>query len=375
MSTDLIGTKEHEEPQAPIDEEFGGRFGLHGDRGFGCGLELRMSFCELLRFGSSFQLSQERGPGPFHAGVAILPLFLELFEALLLAVAGARTGRWTASTHWRRSLAYPRHPKKGKKGDDGSPKTRSRASEDVEWDLDEAFGQTEQGQVEVGDEDWGKTILSVVQDVLGPDRSPKLEQCRLYSLRVFPRQALVDVRLDRLDNKYGSPTMEDIETFSREFNARIDLAVQEHAVPDDISVEVSSPGANRSVQVPEALERFREVPMDVTYREESETFCQAFELVEVLSQEGFAVWKLADVRANRQHGGKGKPMNKKLRETRWKLSFEDTLEVATHLLVHLGTVLLLLESLERCSDTVASAESASGTFWRLSVVAAVPTHA
>lgn len=251
-------------------------------------------------------------------------------QALLVAVAKARTGRCAALVHWKRRLAIPRHPGKDAKDSKRPTKARGGASEDVDWDLDVAFGQTEQGQVEVGDEDWGKTVLSMVEDILGPNRSPKLEQCQLYSLRVFPKQSLVDVRLDRLDNKYGSPTMEDIETFSREFNSRMDLAVEEHAVPDDIAVEVSSPGANRSVKFPEALERFRQVPMDVTYREESGTFCQAFELVEVLPQDGCAVWKLADVKANRQQGGKGKPMNKKLRETRWKLSFDDTLEVRLH---------------------------------------------
>jgi len=82
----------------------------------------------------------------------------------------------------------------------------------------------------------------------------------IFSMGFESSQGKVYLRLDKLDNKYGSPTLDDIDLFSRRYNACLAEEVGE-AVSDDIEVEVSSPGAERELVVPQEFERFAELPL------------------------------------------------------------------------------------------------------------------
>jgi len=82
-------------------------------------------------------------------------------------------------------------------------------------------------------------------------------------------------------------------------------------------VQVSTPGAERVLEVPKDLERFSSFPMYVCYNghpQDSPTDSntnstvvkhEVFELVEIDTDGGAVVWKLADVRINRELMGEG----------------------------------------------------------------------
>jgi len=90
---------------------------------------------------------------------------------------------------------------------------------------------------------------------------------------------------------------------------------------------VSSPGAERVVQIPQDLERFKELPMYVRYLEtgigeEAEEKDGVYELESVDTESMCSVWKLANVRINRESIGKGRGLNKKQREWKRQIPFE-----------------------------------------------------
>ena len=76
------------------------------------------------------------------------------------------------------------------------------------------------------------------------------------------------LRLDKLDNKYGSPTLDEIDVFSRKLG-EILAEVLGEAVSDDIEFEVSSPGAERELLIPGDLDRFSELPLCVEIPKEA----------------------------------------------------------------------------------------------------------
>lgn len=89
--------------------------------------------------------------------------------------------------------------------------------------------------------------------------------------------------------------------------------------------QVSSPGAERVVRVPDQLMRFKDLPMLVRYEEApSNENTKSSPLVKdsILELESFeiesgkSVWRLANVRANREQAGKGRGLTKKQKEWR-----------------------------------------------------------
>lgn len=58
---------------------------------------------------------------------------------------------------------------------------------------------------------------------------------------------------------------------------------------------------------------------------------EVFELVEIDNDGGAVVWKLADVRLNRELMGKGRRLNKKQREGRIRTPFQDIKVVRLYL--------------------------------------------
>ncbi|KAK9748850.1 hypothetical protein RND81_02G085100 [Saponaria officinalis] len=145
----------------------------------------------------------------------------------------------------------------------------------------------------------------------------------MYAFRTLVN-ATIQVRIEKLSTKSGSPSMSDIEAFSTAYRTRLDEAELAKTIPENISLEVSSPGVERVIRVPQDLDRFKERPMYVKYITEvtdANTSTETdgiFRLVSFDLETNSCTWGLADVRINREKAGKGRPMSKKQRE--WRLT-------------------------------------------------------
>lgn len=167
---------------------------------------------------------------------------------------------------------------------------------------------------------WGARALSIAQEVL-PQFGDDIE---LFSFKTTPR-GYIYVRLDKLPSKYGCPDIEVIESYNREYKKRLDEAGQEGELPEDLAIEVSSPGAERLLKVPDDLQRFQDMPMRVSYIEDVDTQCPEktgiFYLDAIETESRSCVWRLADVKVNRDPAAKGRPFSRKQKDWRLKLPY------------------------------------------------------
>ncbi|XVE60185.1 hypothetical protein DITRI_Ditri05aG0107700 [Diplodiscus trichospermus] len=170
---------------------------------------------------------------------------------------------------------------------------------------------------------WDKEALALAEDVcLSFDGA-----LGLYAFKTLSNSS-IQVRIERRTNKSGSPSMEDIEAFSVSYRARLDEAELAKSVPENITLEVSSPGVERVVRIPQDLERFKERSMyvkHVTEIAESGSLSETdgiFRLVSFDMEAKCCIWGLADVRINREKAGKGRPLSKKQREWRLETTFD-----------------------------------------------------
>ncbi|APH42498.1 Ribosome maturation factor RimP [Leptospira interrogans serovar Copenhageni/Icterohaemorrhagiae] len=92
---------------------------------------------------------------------------------------------------------------------------------------------------------------------------------KLYSLKVNqrPNHSLIEVVLDNLEHPYGSDSLLECEQVSRKLKEEL-----ERISPDlDYTLKVSSAGAERKLNLPGDLDRFRGIPIRLVFRsEESE---------------------------------------------------------------------------------------------------------
>ncbi|CAH8327121.1 unnamed protein product [Eruca vesicaria subsp. sativa] len=167
---------------------------------------------------------------------------------------------------------------------------------------------------------WGERALSIASEVLMQSE----QDLQLFAFKTSPR-GYIYIRLDKPSHEYGCPSMDELEEFSREYKRRLDEAGEAKAIPEDLALEVSSPGAERLLKVPEDLHRFKEMPMTVSYEEETNSRktvkSTVFLLESVDAESEMCVWKLADVRENRDPESKGRPLSRKQKDLRIKLPF------------------------------------------------------
>ena len=116
-----------------------------------------------------------------------------------------------------------------------------------------------------------------------------------------------------------------------EFSVAFDTALCAASIaPEELTVEVSSPGAERQVRVPQDLLRFQGLPMRVVYdtvaaggeapRGGKEAVGdELLDLVAFDEAKGLTTWQVANVRANRTHLKKGQPLSKKVKDRRLTL--------------------------------------------------------
>ncbi|XVE95636.1 hypothetical protein REPUB_Repub02eG0115500 [Reevesia pubescens] len=170
---------------------------------------------------------------------------------------------------------------------------------------------------------WDKEALALAEDVCLSFGG----ELGIYAFKTLSNSS-IQVRIERLTNKSGSPSMEDIEAFSVSYRARLDEAELAKSVAENITLEVSSPGVERVVRIPQDLDWFRDRPMYVKYVAEiaeSGSLSEAhgvFRLVSFDMETKCCIWGLADVRINREKAGKGRPLSKKQKEWRLETTFD-----------------------------------------------------
>ena len=133
----------------------------------------------------------------------------------------------------------------------------------------------------------------------------------LYKLEVIPgkKECKIRVLLDKLDNPYGTPAIDDCVRFSRVLQTRLSEIAAEGLVPEDFSLEVSSPGAERELETAEEWKRFQELPMKVLYKDAAGT---SMSLVMKFSEkkENSSEWIIENVQFNVNQGRYKKKMKK-----------------------------------------------------------------
>ncbi|GAU50341.1 hypothetical protein TSUD_243180 [Trifolium subterraneum] len=193
------------------------------------------------------------------------------------------------------------------------------------------------GGVSLQNVPWGQRALSIAEEVLVQFS----EDLKLYAFKTSPG-GYVYVRLDKIVPnrelmfvfvlnfssfflRYGCPSMDELESYNQEFKKRLDAVGALGDIPDDLALEVSSPGADRVLKVPDDLNRFKELPMRVFYAENIESNCLEMDGVFILdsieNDSEICIWKLADVKENRDPIKKGKPLNRKQKDWRLRLPF------------------------------------------------------
>ncbi|XP_059453278.1 uncharacterized protein LOC132183840 [Corylus avellana] len=170
---------------------------------------------------------------------------------------------------------------------------------------------------------WDKEALRIAEGVsLSFDGDLKI-----YAFKTM-LNCTIQVRIEKLSNKSGSPSMEDIEAFSATYRARLAEAELSKSIPESVSLEVSSPGVERVVRIPDELDRFKDRPLYVKYVNEVAATGPlsendgVFRLVSFDMESKCCTWGLADVKINREKAGKGRPLNKKQREWRLNTPFD-----------------------------------------------------
>lgn len=85
------------------------------------------------------------------------------------------------------------------------------------------------GGIRVGSTKWGKKALEYAEELLSyPEFAGKF---KLYAFRAYDALEVVKLRLDKLEDTYGSPTMEEIQSFARAYNALLDEATERKELP------------------------------------------------------------------------------------------------------------------------------------------------
>uniref|UniRef100_A0A0D9W583 Uncharacterized protein n=1 Tax=Leersia perrieri TaxID=77586 RepID=A0A0D9W583_9ORYZ len=177
---------------------------------------------------------------------------------------------------------------------------------------------------------WDKEALALAEDVSNSFEG----DLKIYAFKTAAN-SIIRVRIEKMSTRYGSPTIDDIEAYTIAYRAKLDDAESAGRIPQNISLEVSSPGVERVIRVPDDLERFKERAMYVRYTTTSDegTIQEGdgvFRLISYDMDLCECTWGIADVKINRQQAGKGRPLSKKQREWRLQTPFESLKLVRVH---------------------------------------------
>ncbi|KAL0314418.1 UNVERIFIED_CONTAM: hypothetical protein Sangu_2286200 [Sesamum angustifolium] len=103
---------------------------------------------------------------------------------------------------------------------------------------------------------WDKKALEIAEEVIISFDG----ELGIYAFKTLLNAAIQEFELftPTLFHRSGSPSMTDIEAFSTTYRARLNEAETTGSVPENICLEVSSPGVERVVRIPQDLERFKD---------------------------------------------------------------------------------------------------------------------
>jgi len=245
---------------------------------------------------------------------------------------GARARERGVMMRMRRFVSVGARARDAKAMDD---EVDDEADDDDEDALDEDFDVEDEvsaeddasvgGMIDTAGTAYGEMALDALRRAL--DSEPFVGDYEVHSFRVNTSRRRVLASVDKLSDKYGSPTLDELTAIVRAHNAILD----ERGFPEDVAVELASPGATRTLCVPRELARFRELTMDVTYKGEVENpesktaVTKVMEITDITDSE--VEWKLADVPANRPPK-KGMGMNKKSREWRLRMPLDAVIKAS-----------------------------------------------
>lgn len=208
--------------------------------------------------------------------------------------------------------------------DDGEEDPVGEEDSVEEWEEDQEDGN--EIEITTAGTAWGETALAILQGIMADK-----EDLEVYSFRAVPSNKRMYVRIDKLSDQYGSPSLEELEDLSACFNTALEASLGSE-LAGQLEIEMSSPGAERDVRVPQDLVRFQELPMQVKYKEDDEsdtTVVRIFNFIDIQEEEGGkATWRLADVRANRP--GKGRGLSKREREKVYTIPIASIQHVCLH---------------------------------------------
>lgn len=206
-------------------------------------------------------------------------------------------------------------------------------------DFDEVFEDVEAGLppevapsafIDAGDASWGSAALKCAESVLS---RPQMTNLSLFSFSAISSIKKINIRLDKLTDRYGSPGLEEIQCFSEQLTSELEGELGEEEA-GTIELEVSSPGAEREVRVPEELVRFKDLPMKVIFTSETDaeqTEILMFSDTSKTSDDCEATeWHLADTKLGRKTR-KGRPLSRKLREKVIRIPVQNLHQVSLYL--------------------------------------------
>ncbi|CAD6263642.1 unnamed protein product [Miscanthus lutarioriparius] len=191
-----------------------------------------------------------------------------------------------------------------------------------DYDFEDDYGGVG-GGISLAGTWWDKEALALAEQVsVSFD-----DDLKIYAFKTAANLT-IRVRIEKMSTRYGSPTIDDIEAYTIAYRAKLDDAESTGKIPKNISLEVSSPGVERVIRIPEELEHFKERAMYVRYTTTSDEAATSLEGDGVLRLVSYGmdlrecIWGIADVKINRQQSGKGRPLSKKQREWRLQTPFE-----------------------------------------------------
>lgn len=100
---------------------------------------------------------------------------------------------------------------------------------------DDEYQEENDAEIVTNGIDWAETALQAIQDILAEE-----DDLQLYSLKAIEDSMRLLVSLDKLSDKFGSPTLDEIGDFSLKLNTLLESKLGEEAA-GMIEIEVSSP--------------------------------------------------------------------------------------------------------------------------------------
>ena len=136
----------------------------------------------------------------------------------------------------------------------GKKESDDEAIDGGELDVDEDFDDAELAEIEesgeneietdeaffTGGTEWGQMGLDVLREVLKEDEFDG--ELEIFSYKVSAERKRIYISIDAVNDKFGSPTLDQLGAMSRTYNT----VLEEKGFPDDVALEVASPAQSGS---------------------------------------------------------------------------------------------------------------------------------